>query len=258
MIEPSGPVSISEARELPGLRLVVIEGVPSPWTQAAKGILHIKQLPYTLVRRTKEDGPTALEDWTGQASFPAAMFEDEPPRDGWAEILLLAERLAPKPALVPTDPEERALMFGISHEIAGEMGLGWCRRLGMVEAGLKADPPSPISGYLGSKYGAYAETMPLAPGRVHDVLDMLTKRLTNQRAAGHRYLLGPELTALDVYWATFCNLLSPLSQDRMPMADPVRAMFDSADPAIDEILAGGLLDHRDFIYEEHLVLPVVL
>src|SRR5688572_3167713 len=30
----------------PGLRLVLVRGVPSPWSQAAKAILEIKGLPY--------------------------------------------------------------------------------------------------------------------------------------------------------------------------------------------------------------------
>ena len=258
MTAPAGPVSISEARELAGLRLVILEGVPSPWTQAAKGILQAKDAAYTLVRRAEEDPPGALEDWTGQASFPAAMYEDEPPRCGWAEILLLAERLAPKPTLVPSDPEQRALMFGLAHEIAGEMGLGWCRRLELVDAGSKSDPPNPMSAYLGAKYGGYPESIALAKGRVHGVLRMLAERLDAQRAAGQRYLMGAELTALDIYWAAFSNLLAPLPPERMNLADALRPMFTSEDPIVAEILARGLLEHRDFIYEEHLVLPVVL
>ena len=58
---PSGPVSISQAKELPGLRLVVIQGVPSPWSQAAKAILGVKGIEYTLVHRTADDPPGALE-----------------------------------------------------------------------------------------------------------------------------------------------------------------------------------------------------
>ena len=65
MTQPAGPVSIAEGQALDGLRLVVIEGVPSPWTQAAKGILHIKDVPYTLVRRTKDDPSDALDSSIG-------------------------------------------------------------------------------------------------------------------------------------------------------------------------------------------------
>ncbi len=256
---PAGPVSISAARELPGLRLVVIQGVPSPWSQAAKAILRVKQLPYTLVHRTASDPPGALEAWTGQASFPAAMFEQERPRTGWAEILLLAERLAPEPALVPADPEQRALFFGLCHEICGEMGLGWCRRLESVAAGLARTPPDPIAVWLGNKYGYSPETAALAPARVRDVLGLLAELLAQSSARGGRYLLGAELSALDLYWATFCNLVSPLPPELLAIPERMRPIFTHPDPAIHELLRKtGLLEHRDRIYRERLELPVVL
>jgi len=256
---PAGPVSIGAARTLPGLRLLVLQGVPSPWSQAAKAILRVKQLEYTLVHRSAGDAPGALEAWTGQASFPAAMYGSERPRSGWAEILLLAERLAPAPALLPADPEQRAFSFGVAHEICGEMGLGWCRRLESVAAGLARTPPDPIAVWLGGKYGYSPETAALAPGRVRDVLGLLAELLAQSRARGGSYLLGSELTALDLYWATFCNLISPLPPELLPLPPRMRPMFTSADPAVHELLAkSGLLAHRDRIYRERLELPVAL
>ena len=256
MSQPAGPVSISAARALPGLRLVVIQGVPSPWSQAAKGILRVKGIPYTLVHRTADDPPGALEDWTGQASFPAALFEDERPRSGWAEILLLAERLRPEPALIPADPEQRALFFGLCHELCGEMGLGWCRRLESVAAGLARTPPDPIAKWLGDKYGYCPETAAQAPGRVREVVSLLADLLQHSRGA---YLLGERLGALDLYWAAFCNLVSPLPFELLPLRGPLRAFFTSPDAALHEQLAkSGLLALRDRVYREHLELPVVL
>ena len=259
MTSPTGPVSISAARDLPGLRLLVLQGVPSPWSQAAKAILRVKGLDYTLVHRTASDPRGALEDWTGQASFPAAMLEQERPRTGWAEILLLAERLAPQPALVPADPEQRALCFGLCHELCGEMGLGWCRRLESVAAGLARTPPDPIAVWLGNKYGYSPETAALAPTRVRDVLGLLAELLAQSSARGGRYLLGAELTALDLYWATFSNLVSPLPPEQLAIPERMRPIFTHPDPAIHELLRKtGLLEHRDRIYRERLELPVVL
>ena len=43
-------VSVEEAISRPGLRMVVVGGVPSPWGEAAKGILHIKRIPWCAVR----------------------------------------------------------------------------------------------------------------------------------------------------------------------------------------------------------------
>jgi glutathione S-transferase len=187
------------------------------------------------------------------------MYENERPRSGWAEILRLAERLAPSPALVPTDPEQRAFFFGLCHELCGEMGLGWCRRLESVAAGMQRTPPDPIALWLGKKYGYSPESAALAPGRVHDVLGLLTELLAQSTARGSRYLLGDELSALDLYWATFCNLVSPLPPELLPIPEAMRPIFTSSNPAVHEQLAkSGLLEHRDRIYREYLELPVVL
>jgi len=252
----SGPVSISEALGLPGLRLVVLQGLPSPWSQAAKAIFRVKRLPYTLVHRTAADPPGALEAWTGQASFPAAMYASERPRSGWAEILHLAERLAPEPRLLPADPERRAFCFGLAHELCSEMGLGWCRRLELVAAGLARPKPDPIAKWLGDKYGYSPETAAEAPHRVREILGLFGELLAE---SGGPYLFGPELGALDLYWATFCNLVSPLPPEQLPMPEPMRPVFTSPDPLVHELLAkSGLLALRDRVYEEHLELPVVL
>lgn len=256
---PAGPVPIEQARALPGLRLLVIQGVPSPWSQAAKAILRVKGIPYTLVHRAASDPPGALEAWTGQASFPAAMYEGERPRSGWAEILLLAEALAPEPALVPTEASQRAFFFGLCHELCGEMGLGWCRRLESVAAGLARTKPDPIAKWLGDKYGYNPESAARAPGRVRAVLGLLAELLAESRARGGGYLLGPELTALDLYWATFCNLVSPLAPELLPMPEGLRPMFTATDPEVHALLAkSGLLELRDRVYRERLELPVVL
>ena len=67
--------------------------------------------------------------WGGEASAPIVAWAKEKPIHRWIDILYLAERLAPKPSLIPTDATQRALMIGLSHEICGEMGIGWNRRL---------------------------------------------------------------------------------------------------------------------------------
>jgi glutathione S-transferase len=136
------------------------------------------------------------------------------------------------------------------------MGLGWCRRLESVAAGLARTPPDPISVWLGGKYGYSPETAALAPGRVRDVIGLLADLLERSRGA---YLLGTQLTALDLYWATFCNLVSPLPPELLALGEPLRSFFTSSDAALHERLAkSGLLAHRDRLYREHLELPVRL
>src|SRR3954468_14735112 len=125
-------LGVEEAIARPGLRMVVVGGVPSPWGEAAKGILHMKGIEWAAVRLAYDS--EKLRDWAGQRSGPVAIHDNEPPRAGWAEILLLAERLAPQPALLPADAGERAAMFGLAHEICGQEGLGWTRRLQLIHA----------------------------------------------------------------------------------------------------------------------------
>src|SRR5215216_4751948 len=102
-------VSVDEAIARRGLRMVVVGNVPSPWGEAAKGILHIKRIDWVAVRLAYDS--EALKEWCPQRNGPVAVYEDERPRSGWAEILLLAERIAQSPSLLPFDAAQRATAF---------------------------------------------------------------------------------------------------------------------------------------------------
>ena len=144
-------VSVDDAIRRGGLRMVVVGNMPSPWGEAAKGILHIKQIEWVAVRLAYDSEP--LKAWSGQLNAPVVIHDDERPRAGWADILLLAERLAPAPSLLPADAAERALVFGLAHEICGESGLGWSRRLQLVHAGLQNTVgfPERVAKYLANR-----------------------------------------------------------------------------------------------------------
>ncbi len=169
-------VSLTTARDMPGLRLVLMRGIPSPWSQAAKGILEIKKLAFVPVHLESEDPEGLLREWTGQDSYPVLAYERERPRSGWAEILLLAERLAPTPPLIPADPERRTLLFGLAHEICGEMGLGWCGRLLSFHRSLEPDPSNTFLAALAAKYGYSPAALAAAPERSAAVLRQLAAR----------------------------------------------------------------------------------
>ena len=251
-------VDLDQARKSDGLRMVVVPRVPSPWGEAAKGILHVKQIPWLAVRL--DQGSAEMADWTGQRSGPVAMYQNEAPRSGWAEILLLAERLAPKPGLLPNDPEERALAIGLCHEICGEMGLGWCGRLQGVHAGLTGGTgfPEGIAQYLGSKYGYRADEAAANQARVVSIIEMLVTCLLRQRDSGSRFYLGDSITAVDIYSATFMALLEPLPHDQCPMPDIMRKAFRTSDPETEKALDPILFEHRDQIYRDFLELPLSL
>jgi glutathione S-transferase len=251
-------VSVEEAVGRGGLRMVVVGDVPSPWGEAAKGILHIERVEWVAVRLTYED--ELLKEWAGQRSGPVAIFEKERPRAGWAEILLLAERLATTPSLLPTDVAERALVFGLAHEICGEDGLGWSRRLQLVDAGLRQAGgfPERVAKYLAKKYG-HRPGLGLGYGkRVAELLGMLGARLVAQKAAGNRYYVGNSLTAADVYGAAVLAMFAPLPPDQCKMDPSTRAAFETLDAPTEAALHPILLEHRDMMYAKHLELPLSL
>ena len=251
-------VNVEQAIERNGLRMVVVGGVPSPWGEAAKGIFHIKGIEWVAVRLAYDSEPQLK--WAGERSGPIAIYNNERPRTGWAEILLLAERLECTPSLLPMDPSERALVFGLANEICGEGGLGWSRRLQLVHAGISDTGgfPKRVSNYLGKKYGYSPETGAAASARVAELLRMLAKRLEMQRQAGSRHYVGDALTAVDVYSATFMALFRPLPVTQCQMEASARAAFESRDPAIEAELNPILLEHRDMMYASRLELPLSL
>jgi glutathione S-transferase len=238
-----GWVGIEEGRKLSGLRLVLLRGVPSPWSLAARAILELKRIPFAKVWRAPGDPPDAL-------------LADERPRTGWAEILILAEQVAPEPALLPADPGERAIVFGVAHEICGEMGLAWCRRLLGIERRMEQAPDDPRVADFLYRYGSGEEGFEVARSRVIEVLRMLGERLQAQREAGRAFLVGSSLSAADIYWATFSHMVALYPPEKLRLPEPIRAAFATDDAEIARALTPALLRHRDWIYERYLKLPV--
>lgn len=249
------------ARTRPGLRLVLTAGVPGPWGEAAKSLFHLKGIAYLPVRQTAGEADPALIAWTGHANAPQAVLDQEPARTGWAEILLLAERLGPQPALIPEDPHERALLFGLGFEICGEDGLGWHRRLQMMDGMLRlpeaaTHPGLETARVIGRRYGYSREAAERSSRRIRQILRLFSERLAAQARQGSEYLIGDRLSAVDVYWSTFAAMLKPLPADLCPMPEPMRASYEALPPEIAEALDPALLAHRDRIYRRHLKLPV--
>ena len=254
-------LSVEEARHHPGLRLVLSAGVPGPWGEAAKGLFHVKRIPFARVRQDPGQENGALRTWTGHANAPVAVYEDERPRSVWTETIWLAERLAPDLPLLPAAPAERAQVFGLIHEIAGEAGFAWSRRLMMLHDVLSLPLPDdhPVRltmQRLGARYGYSPEAVAAAPARVVGILELLGQRLREQSERGSRFLVGDSLTALDVYWASFASMIEPLPPELCPMPEPLRRSYHVTHPAIRAAVDPGLLAHRDFVYREYLELPI--
>ncbi len=254
-------IDIDQAKTLSGLRIVLPPGRPNPWGEALKGMCHVKKIPYVRVRKA-QGHDAALQAWTSQSSAPVAVWNDERPRSTWIEQLYLVERIEPEPTLIPTNIEERTLMFGYGNELCGENGFGWLRRIMVLDATL-TNPQSDeaargVASYMGGKYGHSQAAAEAAPARAAQILRLLDARLAQQRAAGKKFFLGDRLSALDIYWATFAVMIKPLPPELCPIPEPLRASFTNTGPLVAAAATSALMAHRDFIYQEYLELPVNL
>jgi glutathione S-transferase len=253
-------IEVEEAIGMPGLRVVLTPSVPGPWTESAKAILRVKNLPYVKVRQELMGQNLPLLNWTKQATAPVFVYNDERPRTIWNDQLYLAERLAPNPPLIPAGINDRSLMFGLANELCGENGLGWARRLMIIHSSL-TDPNTGEASkqgvrFLGAKYDYSVPAAEAAPSRVADILTTFSRQLDAQRNRGSRFLIGNSLSALDLYWAAFAALIQPLPDNLCQMPAGFRKMYDCTDPAVKSTASPQLLAHRDFVYHEYLELPV--
>jgi glutathione S-transferase len=250
--------SFEEIVDHPGLRIVLVKGAPSPWGQAAKTIFEVKGLDYIAAPWQPGEPNENIVAWGGESSAPIVAWAKEKPINRWIDILYLAERLAPKPSLLPTDATQRTLMIGLSHEICGEMGIGWNRRLQLfAPAYASGSPPAGLS-RMGSKYGYNEGDAKAAGERTAESLKALTTQLKSQYARGAHYFAGETLSALDIYWTAFANLLDPLPKEQNPMPEAYRAGFTVSDPVVKAALDPLLLEHRSRIFRAHFRNPMEL
>lgn len=236
-----------------GLRMLVVKGIPSPWSEAAKGIFQVKQLEWTACYH--DPSSREMSSFTGSRSAPVALYNDETPVINSLDILMLAERLEPNKSLLPLDAEKKTEVLALCQKIIGEMGLGWCRRLDSVHNGIY---PQPIADYLAKKYGYQASLGPDYGELTISILKLLTDKLKAQHEKGVKYYVGDTLSAVDIYSATFMACFNPLAPEQCPMYPPIRTVFETLDEATQQALDPILLAHRDYIYSQYLSLPLSL
>ena len=150
-------------------------------------------------------------------------------------------------------------MFGYSNEICGETGLGWSRRMMMfARSARKAEAAGKGGGLMDSmaRNRLPGEVVQTAPGRVAEIIRALGKRLEDQRASGSRFFIGNQLSALDIYWATFSGMCAPLAAEICPMSPGLRKIYGDIGPAVEAVLSPLLIEHRDFIYRSFLQVPL--
>lgn len=258
-------ISVAEAIGRPGLRLVLSPGFPGPWSVAAKAILDLKGIEYTPVAQSIGKPDKELRDWTGQESAPVAVLNAERARARWDEILLLAERLRPTPRLIPADEYLRAEMFGLANSICGEDGLGWNFRLFKMQqwedalAGRSEEAmflTREQVDIMQQRYGDPSRTAADAMARMVAVLRMLAKRLRANRERGSDYIIDDQVTALDLYWTAFSNLVAPMSHEHCPMPEGYRSMGESMMTLLGDAVDPLLIQHRDEVLRRHFALPL--
>jgi hypothetical protein len=253
-------ISVEQARVRPGLR-VVLPPAPGPWAESLKGILYVKRLNFTPVLHEVGTPSLALKEWTAQTSSPVLAWNDERPRSTWNEQLYLAERLAPQPRLIPENIEDRALMFGLANELMAETGLVWNLRVLAVHRGQTNlnlnEKARAMVDFLAAKYThGIPDEAEHASRRAAETVAAFAARLEHQHASGSRFLIGTELTALDIYWSAAAAMLQPLPPELCDMPRWLRVTYTANDPRVVGAIKPILLEHRDFIYRNYLKLPL--
>jgi len=109
---------------------------------------------------------------------------------------------------------------------------------------------------MGSKC-RFSETDAKAAGeRIASSLRALTTQLKSQYSRGVHYFVDDALSALDIYWTAFANLLDPLPKQQCPMLEAWRPAFVATDPVVKQALDPLLLEHRSLIFQKHFRDPM--
>ena len=246
--------TVAEARAMPGLRLALSAGTCGPWGEAAKAVFKLRGVPFVPVRQHIMQANEELVEWTTFRNAPVAVYNDEPGVAGWIEILNLAERLGSGPSLLPDDEVDRMLALGISTEICSPGGFGWERRLSMMNP--DRPPPAVGNDFMSKAYGIRPGVAEPAAKRVIAILGGLSRQLHAQKAKGSPYLVGNRISAPDVYWACFSQLVGPLPEEQCPMGPDMRQVYSYITPEIAAAVDPLLMQHRDLIWEKHIGLPL--
>ena len=249
-------LSVAEVIKRSGLRLVLVQGAPSPWGQAVKAMMEYKGLEFVVAPQIPGAENADLVAWAGVNSGPVVAWNDGRPLNRWNDILFLLERLAPQRPLVPDAPAERVQLLGLSHELCGELGLGWNRRLSLFKPAIQSgQAPSGITA-MSRKYGYNESDVAATNQRQIEMLNLLSSILDSQRARGSAYFVGSALSAVDFYWAAFSVIMDILPDAQCPVAAGARSMFENIDNNVKAAISPQLLEHRDRILRAHFKLPM--
>ncbi|MEC9248013.1 MAG: hypothetical protein VX986_03240 [Pseudomonadota bacterium] len=246
-------VDINEAIQMQGLRIVIVKAMPSAWGVAAKAMIEFKELDFVVTHQLPMTENPELLAWSGVNSGPVVAWNEEAPINRWNDILFLLERLNPKKRLVPENAIQRIQVMGLSHEICGELGFGWNRRLDLIRPG-----DDGVVSEFGKKYGYRKADVDVANARVIALMRELTTMLKTQKEKDSGFLIGDSVTAADFYWAAFSNFVAIQPLEVCPMNPDARPMFENTPREITEAIDPILIEHRDRIMDQYYKIPLEL
>ncbi len=247
-------IELSNVANTPGLKLVLTKGMPGPWGELIKAILAVKNVSYTAVAQYPGRSDAELNALSGQTSAPVLLSEGVCISD-LKEIILTIEKNYPSPMLLPANKLELAAVWELIDLITGSDGFAWNRRLMMFTPLMQLDPPIEMIKNLALKYGYSEVGAQSAPQKVLQVLGRIGSLLNKQAKRGKLYIVGNNLTVLDIAWAVFCSMLLPLPEAVNAMPPGMRDSYTlNSDLMID--VDSILIEHRDYIYKNHLTLPL--
>jgi hypothetical protein len=250
--------SFQEIVDHSGLRIVMVQGMPSPWAQAAKTIFEVKGLEYVAAPWVpgEANDEIAKWGWGGQrADRRMGHRKTDQPVDGHP----LPERAARAKAV---DDSARRDTAGIDDRPL-ERDLRTSRHrmeqaIAAIAPMLASGNPPPQIARMGGKYGYNEADAKAAGERTAQSLKALDAQLKSQYARGVHFFVGDALSALDIYWTAFANLLDPLPKEQCPMPEAYRPGFTVNDPVVKEALTPLLFDHRSRIFGEYFRNPMEL
>jgi glutathione S-transferase len=229
------------------MTLELIELYPSPWSERLRWVLDLKSVPYT--RRGFQ--PIADEakhrERTGIATAPVLIAGGTPIGDSDASVEWI-EATHPSPALMPTDPSQRAQVRAF--ETTATEVLGPFARHIMVGR-MKAMDLQPLANHFAGKYGWSPEVEARATRVLQTVLADLARAVESRP-----YLVGDALTRADVTVASLLCVSIGHPPEELYTLDPgLRAMFGT--PLADDPAMAPLKRWRDDLYRRHRGAPVV-
>jgi glutathione S-transferase len=229
------------------MTLELIELYPSPWSERLRWVLDLKNVPYT--RRGFQ--PIADEakhrERTGIATAPVLIADGTPIGDSDVSVEWI-EAKHPSPALMPTDPSQRAQVRAF--ETTATEVLGTFARHVMVGR-MKAMDLQPLANHFAGKYGWSPEIEARGAKVLRTFLVDLARAVDAKP-----YLAGDAFTRADVTVASLLAVSMGHPPDDLYRMEPgLRAMFGT--PLADDPAMAPLKRWRDDIYRRHRGRPVV-